>query len=408
MAGLFSNIQNGFMNPETGKKLGFMDGLGLGADDPNRYGRMAMLGNAVTVGDPGNFMEGAPQAFALGHDIQRQKEQDQLAQQEREQQGMDRQTLVDHALSVVPPKYQSLARSQPELAMKFAQQEQQGMAADAETQAMFEYVDENMPNMSSFARATPGTMQKVLEQQGVKLAGGGDKQPADVQEYQFYADQARASGQEPLSWLDYNTALKQAGATSITTNVGSEYGTIPQGYELFKDPVTGATSMQPIAGGPEDTTKHEALKFEQERQKATVARQAISNIRAKIDNGGLFDLPEVGVWGSKLAGMNQEATDVRNNLATLQSIVSFDRLQAMRDASPTGGALGAVSERELALLQASLGALSQDSSEEQMRQTLEFIDGIMAKFEAYPDVNGAPTQQAGSGLNDLKSKYGLE
>lgn len=123
MPSVFSNLQNGFMNKDTGERLGFMDSIGLGANDPDRFGRMALLGNAVTVGDPGNFMEGVPQAFALGHDIQRRKEQDTIAQQEREQNQTNRQELVNYALSVVPDNLKSLARSQPETAIKFAQQQ---------------------------------------------------------------------------------------------------------------------------------------------------------------------------------------------------------------------------------------------------------------------------------------------
>lgn len=42
---------------------------------------------------------------------------------------------------------------------------------------------------------------------------------------------------------------------------------------------------------------------------------------------------------------------------TLNASIAFDRLQAMREASKTGGALGAISERELDLLAASIGSL---------------------------------------------------
>ncbi len=44
--------------------------------------------------------------------------------------------------------------------------------------------------------------------------------PADVQEYNFYADQARAMGQEPLPYLDYIQAQKGNGL-SITTADGT-------------------------------------------------------------------------------------------------------------------------------------------------------------------------------------------
>ena len=45
----------------------------------------------------------------------------------------------------------------------------------------------------------------------------------------------------------------------------------------------------------------------------------------------------------------------------------------MRDASPTGGALGQVSERELALLQNSVAALEQSQSKEQFVRNLNIV-----------------------------------
>lgn len=202
-------------------------------------------------------------------------------------------------------------------------------------------------------------------------------------------DLAKQQGFEG-NFMDFMTAKKKAGAININMPGAPTIGSIPQGFQAIQNPDTGAYTMERIPGGPEDQTAFNEAKFAQEKQKATVARQTIQNIRDKLNEGGAFglpflNLPETGVIGSKLTGINQGAADVKNQLSTLQSIVAFDRLQAMREASPTGGALGAVSERELALLQSSLGALSQDSSEEDILKTLDFIDGIMAKFEAYPD-----------------------
>jgi hypothetical protein len=212
-----------------------------------------------------------------------------------------------------------------------------------------------------------------------------------IANYQF----AKQNGFEG-TFMDYQTANKKAGATNINIDNASEIGSIPQGWEAFMDPETGARSMRPIAGGPEDPTQFNEKKAANEAQKATVARQAIADIKGKLSQGGMFNMPEVGVVGSRLAemGLNQEAVDVKRKLETLQSVVSFDRLQQMREASPTGGALGAVSERELALLQSSMGALSNDMSQEELVKTLDFIDSVMSKFAAYPQ--GAQAMQPAS------------
>ena len=73
---------------------------------------------------------------------------------------------------------------------------------------------------------------------------------------------------------------------------------------------------------------------------------------------------------------------------SIEAGIAFDRLQAMREASPTGGALGAVTEGELDLLKSSLGSISQSQSQGQLLYNLnrleEIYSGIMQKFAAYP------------------------
>ena len=68
-----------------------------------------------------------------------------------------------------------------------------------------------------------------------------------------------------------------------------------------------------------------------------------------------------------------DAQKVKNLLATVKGNIGFDKLQAMRDASPTGGALGQVSERELSFLQSVFGSLEQDQSAEELRYNLELL-----------------------------------
>lgn len=76
----------------------------------------------------------------------------------------------------------------------------------------------------------------------------------------------------------------------------------------------------------------------------------------------LKDLPVIG--GITPAGQMESL------LSTIEANVGFDKLQAMREASPTGGALGAVTERELAFLQSVFGSLRQDTTEANVRYNL--------------------------------------
>jgi hypothetical protein len=91
---------------------------------------------------------------------------------------------------------------------------------------------------------------------------------------------------------------------------------------------------------------------------------ALKNVSAFSTGAGsaLKDLPIVG--GITPAGQMESLME------TIRANVGFDKLQAMREASPTGGALGAVTEKELAFLQAVFGSLRQDISPENVTRNL--------------------------------------
>ena len=83
-----------------------------------------------------------------------------------------------------------------------------------------------------------------------------------------------------------------------------------------------------------------------------------------------------------------KAANTRANLETLKVKVGFATLQAMREASKTGGALGQISEREGEWLQNALVSLQSAQSEEQVRahlqQIKDHISGLKAQYqEAY-------------------------
>lgn len=76
--------------------------------------------------------------------------------------------------------------------------------------------------------------------------------------------------------------------------------------------------------------------------------------------------------------------DFRNfeaELDTLKANISFGELTAMREASKTGGALGNVSNIELALLEAALGALRMDQSPENFKKQLTKIKESIQRFQ---------------------------
>jgi hypothetical protein len=83
-------------------------------------------------------------------------------------------------------------------------------------------------------------------------------------------------------------------------------------------------------------------------------------------------------------------------LNTLKASIAFGELTAMREASKTGGALGQVSERELALLESSLGALDQFQSPENFRDELRKIRESIDRFERASAAAGGGGAASGS------------
>lgn len=76
------------------------------------------------------------------------------------------------------------------------------------------------------------------------------------------------------------------------------------------------------------------------------------------------------------------ANDVAGLLDVIGSNAAFDRLQKMRNESPTGGALGSITERELALLQSTVASLNQSQSDSQFQ---EQMDKVIERYQAILD-----------------------
>ena len=73
---------------------------------------------------------------------------------------------------------------------------------------------------------------------------------------------------------------------------------------------------------------------------------------------------------------NIPMTSAKNLEATIQTIkanLGFQQLQEMRASSPTGGALGQVSDREIGLLTSAVASLDQAQSPQQLRDRLQEI-----------------------------------
>ena len=75
------------------------------------------------------------------------------------------------------------------------------------------------------------------------------------------------------------------------------------------------------------------------------------------------------------------AKELATVIGTIKARLGFDQLQQMRNASPTGGALGQVSNRELASLEGALASLDQGLSADALRQNLKQIKESYSRWQ---------------------------
>jgi hypothetical protein len=100
--------------------------------------------------------------------------------------------------------------------------------------------------------------------------------------------------------------------------------------------------------------------------------ETVGDLRAAIQENPALT---TGLGSRLLSGLpGSAALDAEAMAQTIRANVGFDTLQEMRDTSPTGGALGQVSERELKDLQATIGSLRLDQSPERIMATLDNIE----------------------------------
>jgi len=209
--------------------------------------------------------------------------------------------------------------------------------------------------------------------------------PSSVEEYNF----AKQQGFEG-TYEDWTQAKAKAGASNVSVTTGSGekdryiYGSdagLPQGWRLDRE--TGEASVIPSGPVAVEQQQAEAQAKSKDAQKdasTSLVLDEISLARDFIKEQTFFS-PTTGITGSLLSNIDStDAGALKNRLTTIKANIGFDKLQAMRDASPTGGALGQVSEFENRLLQAVYGSLEQAQSAEELLYNLDRLENIYKRI----------------------------
>jgi len=220
---------------------------------------------------------------------------------------------------------------------------------------------------------------------------GYDKDAAAAKAAQDYAadPQRWMASHVGLTGQQLVDVLKQ---TTINTDVGGQV--VQQQRDAFGRPIPGGETRLdktavPKAPGetetPEQKLAFEGKKLEQRSQfeleksypvkKASVDATAddidaqIARAKALKDHKGLSNITG-GVMG-RIGSVGPAATSAQADLNQLKAKAGFEALQSMRDRSPTGGALGNVSDTEGRRLEASAAALEQAQGTDDFKLKLD-------------------------------------
>jgi hypothetical protein len=149
--------------------------------------------------------------------------------------------------------------------------------------------------------------------------------------------------------------------------------TLGGGQTRFNADGTPVAQVTPM-GDPADAAR-QARASESQSQQIGSVRNAITRANDQIGfwtTGPLSGLAAIG---------GTPAADLAATLDTIEANLSFQALNEMRANSPTGGALGSITERELQLLGSTVASLRQSQSPQQLRQNLQTIERTLTEIE---------------------------
>lgn len=226
------------------------------------------------------------------------------------------------------------------------------------------------------ARLDPEAFKEYNASQGIGAGTGKDERTATRKDFEA----AKAEGY-PGTFIEYQNEV--AGRTGGPEKV--ELTASQKDYQFAKAEGFQGSFMdfkQAVSGeGPKTQLEMAKLNAQildiqdrvQERADKKSELKTIADKKAKTLVGGIDSVIEevnrataatkasptaTGVTGAVTSFIpGSPSYDLRKTIDTVKANLGFDKLQAMRDSSPTGGALGQVSERELGYLQSAITAL---------------------------------------------------
>lgn len=144
----------------------------------------------------------------------------------------------------------------------------------------------------------------------------------------------------------------------------------PLGYRYTQ----GENGLEPIPGGPADAKVGRQAEQDAKRADGAVQRAdlILKNVKDAINKTGFTTAGPIGAIARKIPGTG--GFDLDKAMDPIRANIGFAELQQMREASPTGGALGQVAVQELNMLQSVLGSLDTAQTPDQLHKNLYAIE----------------------------------
>jgi type II secretory pathway component PulJ len=302
-------------------------------------------------------------------------------------------------------KVMAAAKSSPEVAMRLLRERAAGERnAGREDQAKaWETWAGLVEQNPDGARATVGALIATLPGGEKVFKALAESQPESWE--RVPTEELQSWGWSPKAQIVRNRAtgeLKGVGAGGTNINLTNE-GAIPPGFQAVRDEQGRVTEMRPIPGSPAAQEQARRVEAEAAReegavQSGQVVSADITALKDLITNEQKLKGADkinpfnrvtgvVGKAGEKLPGSAR--VSAKGYVDSITSNIGFDKLNRMRQESPTGGALGNISNVELGLLQSTLGSLNLDAQPEVLLRNLNRLgtiyNTVMRKAAAYPN-----------------------
>lgn len=269
---------------------------------------------------------------------------------------------------------QQLLTQNPEAAMQYAMQVN-APAPPPEYGLDLVPVTDPATGQTSFVQASKSGGVRAVEGY-VPPAPEPDQRPWWAQE---------GGGVDPAQ-LANAAAGRSAGVTVMTGDMGAGQRPIvdnpAKGYQRVWDEEAQTYRDVPIPGSPDAVTREEEAY--REYMKLQTSEFNYDNVTNEIDRAIKLTGPlTAGVGGLLLKDLPMTSARTLNNAITMvKSNLGFDRLQQMREESKTGGALGAVTEKEIDLLQSTVQRLDQLTDPQELIRALGVVKNQYIKVQS--------------------------